>query len=226
MSRIAIFFLLVITPMLAMLLALLGVETIPTNPLGWFLLLVGVGYAAGIIIAYFIRKERFWEARGAETTSHEEHGDKSFWLITVGMSAVFFLSPVEYLFFPVNLPQQTWLPILGMGLVGLGAAWLVWARRTLRTYYSGHISVQTGQILVQNGPYGFIRHPAYTGYLLMALGVSLGYASLVGLASVFVVLLPSIIYRIYVEEKMLAGHFGAAYHQYVRQTKRLIPGIW
>jgi hypothetical protein len=33
--------------MLAMLLALLGIETIPTNPLGWFLLLVGVINSAG-----------------------------------------------------------------------------------------------------------------------------------------------------------------------------------
>jgi len=46
-SHYAVFFLLVISPMLAMLLALLGIETIPTNPLGWFLLLVGVINSAG-----------------------------------------------------------------------------------------------------------------------------------------------------------------------------------
>jgi hypothetical protein len=37
MSRSARFFLLVITPALAILLALLGVATIRSNPLGWFL---------------------------------------------------------------------------------------------------------------------------------------------------------------------------------------------
>ena len=62
MSRIAIFFLLVIAPLLAMLLALLGVETVFTNPLGGFLLLVGLAYLVGIVIVYWIRKERFWES--------------------------------------------------------------------------------------------------------------------------------------------------------------------
>jgi protein-S-isoprenylcysteine O-methyltransferase Ste14 len=71
-----------------------------------------------------------------------------------------------------------------------------------------------------------IRHPAYAGYLLMALGISLGYASLVGLISVLILLVPSLIYRVNVEEKLLTLHFGAAYRQYMRRTKRLIPGIW
>jgi hypothetical protein len=47
MSRSAKFFLIFIAPLLAMLLARLGLETLPAHPLGWFLLLVGVGYIAG-----------------------------------------------------------------------------------------------------------------------------------------------------------------------------------
>ncbi len=115
---------------------------------------------------------------------------------------------------------------LGVGLVIFGAALFVWARRSLKTGYSGHLSVKTGQTLVQSGAYGSIRHPAYAGYLMMALGISLGYASLVGIILVLTVLLPSLVYRIKVEEKLLTGHFGAAYQQYMRKTKRLIPGIW
>jgi hypothetical protein len=99
MSRTAIFFLLVVAPLLAMLLALLGVETIPTNPLGWFLFLVGVMYSAGVIIVYFVRKERFWEPDVERITKREERSDRSFWFIALGMSAAFYLSPVEYLIF-------------------------------------------------------------------------------------------------------------------------------
>jgi protein-S-isoprenylcysteine O-methyltransferase Ste14 len=225
-SRFAVFFLLVISPMLAMLLALLGLETIPANPLGWFLLLVGVIYSAGVIIVYSIRKERFWEPAGDGVTTHEERGDRSFWFIALGMIAAFYSSPVEYLFFPAFLPRNTWMSALGVGLVAFGTALFVWARVALRTNYSGHISVNSGQTLVQNGPYQFIRHPAYTGYLLMALGISLGYASLVGMILVLALLLPSLVYRIKVEEKLLIEHFGTTYHQYIRKTKRLIPGIW
>jgi len=225
-SRFAVFFLLVISPMLAMLLALLGLETIPANPLGWFLLLVGVIYSAGVIIVYSIRKERFWEPAGGGVTIHEERGDRSFWFIALGMIAAFYASPIEYRYFPAILPRDAWMSTLGVGLVILGVALFVWARRSLKSHYSGHISVKTVQTLVKSGPYGLIRHPAYAGYLLMALGISLGYASLAGLISVLILLVPSLVYRVKVEEKLLTEHFGAIYRQYMHRTKRLIPGIW
>ena len=226
MSRIATFFLLVIAPVLALLLALLGVETLPTNPLGGFLLLVGIAYTAGVVIVYWIRKERFWESSVSGATTQEARGDRSYWLITAGMLAVFYLPPIEYLYFVAILPRTHWMSSSSVGLVLLGVALFVWARRTLRTNYSGHISVKSGQTLVQSGPYRFIRHPAYVGYLLMALGISLGYSSITGLAAIPVLLLPGLIYRMKVEEKLLADHFGEAYCQYIRTTKRLIPGIW
>ena len=226
MSRIAIFFLLVVAPILAMLLALLGVKSIPTNPLGWFLLLVGVAYTAGVVFVYFIRKERFWESAFGGATAHEERGDHSLWFITLGMGAAFYISPVEYLYLSTILPRNAWMPFSGVGLVILGIALFIWARRALRENYSGHVSVKTGQALVQNGPYRFIRHPAYAGQLLMALGVALGYASLIGLLAIPALLLPGLVYRIRVEEKLLAEHFGTQYTQYMRRTKRLFPGLW
>ena len=226
MSQIAKFFLIVVAPILAALLALLGVATLPANPLGWFLLLVGVAYTAGVVIVYAIRKERFWESPLDGAPTHEERGDRSLWFITLGMIAAFYLSPVEYLYLPAGLPRNAWLSFSGVGLVTLGIALFIWARRALGKSYSGHVSVKTGQALVQNGPYRLIRHPAYAGYLLMALGISLGYSSLAGLTSVLALLLPGLIYRVKVEEKLLTGHFGEAYRQYADRVKRLIPGIW
>ena len=226
MSRIAKFFLLVIAPILAMLLALLGVETLPANPLGWFLLLVGVVYIAGVGIVYFIRKERFWESPLNGAVTHEERGDRSLWFITLGMLAAFYLSPMEYIYLPTSLPRNAWMSFSGVGLVSVGTVLFIWTRRALGKIYSGHVSVKTGQALVQSGPYRFIRHPAYCGYLLMALGISLGYSSLVGLASTLVLLLPSLIYRMKEEERLLTKHFGEAYRQYADGIKRIIPGIW
>mgnify|MGYP001767816665 CR=1 FL=1 len=142
------------------------------------------------------------------------------------MLAAFYLSPVEYLNFAATLPRNAWMSFSGLGLVSVGLALFVWARRALGQNYSGHVSVKSGQVLVQRGPYYYIRHPAYAGYFLMALGISLGYSSLAGLISVLVLLLPSTIYRMSVEENLLADHFGSDYRQYARRTKRLIPGIW
>jgi protein-S-isoprenylcysteine O-methyltransferase Ste14 len=226
MSRLVVFFLLVVTPLLAVLLAFLGIKTIPANPLGWFLMLVGVVYAAGLIIVYFFRKERFWESAREGGTTQEEHGDRSLWFITLGMSAVFYASPLDYLYLPAVLTRSAWMSSIGLVLVALGVMLFIWARRALRKEYSGHLSVSTGQILVQDGPYALIRHPAYAGYLFMALGISLGYSSLVGFASLLVLLLPGLVYRMNVEEKLLSEHFGEAYRRYARAVKRLIPGIW
>lgn len=226
MNRIAKTFLLIFAPALAILLALLGLATLHSNLLGWFLLLVGVVYAAGVIIVFYVRKGQFWDSTLNGATAKEERGDRSFWLFTAGMLAAFYLSPIEYLYLSAVMPRTSWMPPGGVVLVVLGIALFIWARRTLGKNYSGHVSVKQGQELVQSGPYRILRHPAYAGYLLMALGLGLGYSSIAGLLAILVLLLPSTIYRINVEEKLLAGHFGEAYQEYTYRTKRLIPGIW
>ncbi|HLO30481.1 MAG TPA: hypothetical protein VK249_15150, partial [Anaerolineales bacterium] len=63
MNKNAVRFLLFIVPALAILLALIGVETLGTNLLGWFLLMTGIICAAGIVIVAFIRRETFWESQ-------------------------------------------------------------------------------------------------------------------------------------------------------------------
>jgi protein-S-isoprenylcysteine O-methyltransferase Ste14 len=226
MIHLAKIFLLVAAPALAVLLALLGLKTLSTNPLGWFLLLVGVIYTVGVVIAFYIRKKQFWESALKGTTTQEEQGDRSFWLITAGMMAAFYLPPIEYLYFAPVLTRTTWMSYSGAVIIILGISLFVWARRVLGTNYSGHVSVKEGQELVQNGPYRVLRHPAYMGYFLMALGIGLGYSSIAGLIVIFVLLLPVMVYRINLEEKMLAGHFREAYYEYARRTKRLVPGIW
>ena len=61
MSRIVVFFLVIVAPILALLLAWLGFLSIATNPIGWFLLLVGVVYSGGILIAFAVRRGRLWD---------------------------------------------------------------------------------------------------------------------------------------------------------------------
>lgn len=226
MSRTAIFFLLVIAPGLAVLLAVLGIISVSTNPLGWFLLFVGFAYLAGMVIVYWFRRERFWESRAGGTTSKEEIGDCSYWLIIPGMLATFYLPPLEFLYFAAVLPRTDWTKATGVILTLLGALLFGWARRTLGASYSGHVSVMEGQPLVQSGPYRIIRHPAYAGYLLIALGLGIGYSSLAGLAATLLVLLPGVVYRIHVEERFLKTHFDDQFQRYAAKTARLLPGVW
>lgn len=226
MSRMVIFFLVVVTLGLAILLAALGLATLWTNLLGWFLLSSGLIYFFGIVIVYWFRRIQFWRPRAKGEMIREERSDWSFWFIVVGMVSAFYLPPLEYLLTEGVLPRASFMQVAGLFLIIFGSALFIWARRTLGHFYSGHVSVIEGQPLMQSGPYGFIRHPAYAGYLLITLGLALGYSSLIGLVAILVLLLPSVLYRMNVEEKLLHEHFGESYHRYANRTKRLLPGIW
>ncbi|HEX6034528.1 MAG TPA: hypothetical protein VFY83_08845, partial [Anaerolineales bacterium] len=117
MSRSALFFLVIVTLGLAILLAWLGWMTIPFNLLGWFLLVTGWIYFLGILVVYWIRGIRFWMPRAEGKIEKEERGDRSFWYIALGMIAVFYLPPLEYLFFPTVSPPSSWIQIAGLFII-------------------------------------------------------------------------------------------------------------
>ena len=55
MNPIVVILLLVIAPVIALYIGCLGVEMIEETVLGWLLVLVGVGYPTGAVIAYYRR---------------------------------------------------------------------------------------------------------------------------------------------------------------------------
>ena len=218
MDRLRILFLKGVAPVLALVLACVGFETASQNIMGWLLAVVGVGYMAGGLI-YF----QYYPDNGL--INREEKGDRSFWLILPGFIAVFFGPPLEALYLPEVLPDGEEMQVGGIALIGSGVALRTWARLALRGLYTSHVQVSTGHYLVRNGPYHYMRHPGYAGFVLMALGLCVGYASVVGLVGLTFLLLPALVYRMRVEEGLLVQEFGDAYRDYARTTRRLIPGI-
>ena len=219
MSRKALLFLLIPSPFLALLLAWLGFATLRRNLLGWVLLLVGAGFAIGLPLLFLRQKS-------APSAAQEERGDRSFWLILPGFLLIFFGPPLEFLILPETLPRSAAMQAGGILLIIAGFALRFWTRLAIRELYSGHVEVQETHRLVQAGPYRYIRHPGYAGFLLMALGLSVGYSSLIGLAAIPLLLLPGLAYRMKVEEKLLNAHFGDEFQQYRAKTWRIIPGLW
>lgn len=226
MSRAAIYFLVIVTLGMAILLAWLGWATLRFNLLGWFLLSTGLAYFLGVIVFYWVRRVPFWGPRVGGEVLHQEKNDASFWFIVLGMIAAFYLPPIEYLSSNGILARNAWMQISGLLLIVLGTGLFIWARRTLGNFYSAHISVVQGQLLVMHGPYRFLRHPAYAGYLLIAFGLSIGYSSVAGMVVILGLLFPSIVYRIQIEDGVLAEHFGDQFSNYERVTKRLLPFVW
>jgi protein-S-isoprenylcysteine O-methyltransferase Ste14 len=143
------------------------------------------------------------------------------------------LLPVEWLLppaliaFRVGEIEAGWLPVRVVGLaVGLaGAVLLVWASALLGRLLIHEAAVRGDHALIASGPYRFVRHPVYAGYLALLLGS--GVASL----NAWVLLLwPVSLLGIFVqaasEEQLLGERFGQDYARYVRRTGRLAPRFW
>ncbi len=224
MNRYANFFLLFAAPALSLTLGLLGLETLSHNRMGWFLLAAGMAYPAASIASCLIRKAPLWVVRGQVV--QEEKNDKSFWVILPGMIAAFFVPPLEYLYIPDRLPRFTALDNLGIGLVLAGIALGLRARLAIKGQYSGHLQVIQDQSLVTTGPYRWMRHPSYAGFILVTVGIAVGYGSYIGLLVIALLLLPALAFRIGVEDALLEVRFGDIHRDYQKRVKKLIPGIW
>jgi len=217
-------FLLIPGNLLALALAYLGWQTLPTNRLGWILLLLGLGYVVGGAVFFGPRNAPL--IAKADRAVRDEPGDRSFWWAVPGFVAVFFASPLEYLFLGGAVRTGLLVQAAGLGLVVLGLALRAWTRLTLRGQYTGHLQVLEDAPLHTDGPYRYLRHPGYAGFLLMGLGIGVGFGSFLGSAAVFGLLLPGLVNRMRVEEGLLIEQHGDAYRQYTARTKRLIPGVW
>jgi protein-S-isoprenylcysteine O-methyltransferase Ste14 len=222
-SRIRLFFL-IPGNFLALVLACLGIQILRSNLLGWFLFLFGVAYMAGGAI--FLWPENAPLVTKSNRAVRDEAGDRSFWLVIPGFVAVFFASPVEYLYLGGITRAGPSAQIAGLVLILLGFALRFWTRLTIKGQYTGHVQTVAGGTLQTGGPYHYIRHPGYAGFLLMSLGLGIGFGSYLGVAATLLFLLPGLFYRMRVEEELLLEQFGDEYRQFAARTKRLIPGIW
>jgi len=93
------------------------------------------------------------------------------------------------------------------------------------SYTSRIVEVDTGQKVISTGPYAVVRHPMYTGVLVMYGFTPLALGSYWALiASFFLVII--IILRLLSEEKFLSQSLEG-YREYLQKVRyRIIPGIW
>jgi protein-S-isoprenylcysteine O-methyltransferase Ste14 len=120
------------------------------------------------------------------------------------------------------------LPLFWLGiaciLTGVALRW--YAIRVLGRFFTRDVATQAGQTVVQDGPYRFIRHPAYSGTLLTLLGIGLTLGNWLALLVVLVGGVVGHLYRVYVEEQALVAALGEPYRAYMRCTRRFIPFVW
>jgi len=117
--------------------------------------------------------------------------------------------------------------LLVVGLVMMIAGLIIRfiAMKALRSNFSGLLRIREGHTLVTAGIYHWVRHPAYLGAILLFLGFPVTLSSVIGFL-VMLLLVPYLLHRITLEEKMLVDHFGAEYQEYMERSKKLIPFVY
>ena len=116
-----------------------------------------------------------------------------------------------------------WVQVLALPLLLAGTVLREWAIILLGRFFSRTVRVDQGQRLITSGPFRWIRHPAYTGMLIMDTAIVLGLGTWVGALAMFLILLLAALYRIRVEERALIEAFGEEYRSYMQRTALLFP---
>jgi protein-S-isoprenylcysteine O-methyltransferase Ste14 len=114
---------------------------------------------------------------------------------------------------------------LGIALTGVGAFLRYLSIRALGTAFTPRVTTFVDQPLVARGVYQWIRHPSYTGAMLILVGAGAAMGAWASMAVMLIVVAPAYGYRIHVEERAMLAAFGEPYQRYMRNTRRLLPGI-
>ncbi len=115
--------------------------------------------------------------------------------------------------------------IVGIVFLFVGLGLNIGSRIILGKNYSPRVRTTPNQKLITKGPYHYIRHPVYLGLLLFSLSVPMIQDSLIGFI-IMLLLIPLIIRRIKIEEKVLIAKFGKDYEEYAQKTWKLIPYVY
>jgi protein-S-isoprenylcysteine O-methyltransferase Ste14 len=144
------------------------------------------------------------------------------WVVFLSFAAMIVVSAVDYRFGWSPVPATVSVGGDVLVAVGLGVAMLVVIQNS---YAAANVTVEAGQKLVSTGLYGLVRHPMYTGSVIMMVGIPLALGSLWGLAFVIPGLIVLVV-RIRDEEELLAQEL-TGYRDYTQQVRyRLVPYVW
>jgi protein-S-isoprenylcysteine O-methyltransferase Ste14 len=127
---------------------------------------------------------------------------------------------------PTMFGGAHWVRLASLTVLVIGLAIRWTAIATLGKAFSANVAIHASQTVRKTGLFRFVRHPSYSGLVLIFVAVGMHTRNWVGLAITLVPTTAALLYRIHVEEAALRQAFGQEYIDYSRATKRLIPGIY
>jgi Putative protein-S-isoprenylcysteine methyltransferase len=190
----------------------------------WIYLFV-FAFSVVLITLYLLKHDpKLLERRlKAGATAEKEKSQKTIQaLANVFFCLVFVVSGFDYRFHWSNVPEYISLLANVFVILGFYIVYLVFKENT---YTSAIIEVNKDQKVISTGPYKLVRHPMYSGAILMMLfsPIALGsyWAVLCVLPLIF-----TIIMRLLDEEEFLSKNLSG-YTEYCQKVHyRLVPLVW
>jgi protein-S-isoprenylcysteine O-methyltransferase Ste14 len=190
----------------------------------WVFLIVFFG-SSFAITAYLMKKDpKLLQRRITAGPTNEKEASQKI---------IQFLAQIAFLLvivFPVLDHRFEWstvspyINVAGDVLIAIGF-YIVFLVFKENSHASALVEVEADQKVVSTGPYARIRHPMYTGALLLLLGTPLALGSWWGILALIPITLV-IVWRLLDEERFLAKNL-AGYVEYKNKViYRLLPFIW
>jgi len=191
---------------------------------GWLYLVI-FGICALVMTLYFLKYDPALIASRLKAGPAAEREKSQKWIQAIAgvvVCLMFVVPGIERHF--TGLPLPLWLVILADTLA-VASFWIMFLTFRENGYASSIIEVKSGQNVISTGPYALVRHPMYSGAVVLFLATPLALGSFWALP-VAVVLSVVIAVRLLDEERYLKANLPG-YDAYCRKVKsHLIPGIW
>jgi protein-S-isoprenylcysteine O-methyltransferase Ste14 len=191
---------------------------------GWAYACVFIVTSAAFTIYLAMYDPELLRRRMQAGPSHENEPAQKV-IMTFAMLGFLLLIILPALDYRLGWSAVPWyISVAGNMLVALGF-FLFYLVVRVNSFAASNIRVEQDQKVASTGPYAIVRHPMYSGALVLLIGTPLALGSWWALL-VLPIFLPILIFRILNEEKVLARDLPgyAAYQQEVHY--RLIPFLW
>jgi protein-S-isoprenylcysteine O-methyltransferase Ste14 len=159
--------------------------------------------------------------------SDNKNADKGslglIWIIIIFANTLSY-NVAGWIYLPISIDPG--IRYVGLALIILGMILRLTIVASLGKFFTVNVTILEDHKLKQDGFYKYVRHPSYSASLLSFIGYGVSLNNWMSLAIVTTAALTAFLIRIRIEEKTLTDHFGPAYVEYKKRTKRLIPFVY